>query len=285
MIAAPATLGGLVAELAGLLREAGVPAARQEALRLVRDLLGPEGPDPVLAGDRPAPAGLRRRCLEAARRRANGEPIAYVTGRAGFRHLELAVDRRVLIPRPETEQLVELVLAAVPEGRIIEVGAGSGCVALSLSAEGRYRDVVATDISREALAVAAANARRVHQRVHLVAGDLLEPVRGGRFDAVVSNPPYLSEADYGALDPSVRAWEPRVALVGGEDGMAVVGRLLAGAGHVLRPGGLLALEVDASRAGRTAALARTAGWRDVAVIKDLFGRDRFVTARRGTDDD
>ena len=276
-----ATLGNLLEEVTGRLRRGGVEHPRREAHRLLGDLAGLGSGAGVLHPERAAPGGLRDRVLAAADRRANGEPIAYVTGRAGFRHLELAVDHRVLIPRPETEQLVDLVLAGEPNGRIVDVGTGSGCIALSLAAEGHDVAVTGIDRSPEALAVARDNAHRLGLVVEWLEGDLLEPVRGRRFDVVVSNPPYLAAEEYRVLDAAVKAWEPEGALVGGADGLEVIGRLLADAREAVRPGGLLALEIDSSRAAATAALAAAAGWQDVAVTRDLFGRDRFLTARRG----
>lgn len=276
-----ATLGELLDEVAGRLRRSGVEHPRREAHRLLGDLAGLGSGASVLHPERATPGGLRDRVLAAADRRANGEPIAYVSGRAGFRHLELAVDQRVLIPRPETEQLVDLVLAEEPKGRIVDVGTGSGCIALSLASEGREREVAGTDCSPEALAVARENALRLGLVVEWLEGDLLAPVRGRQFDVVVSNPPYLAAEEYRVLDASVRAWEPEAALVGGVEGLEVIRRLLMEGVEVVRPGGLLALEIDSSRAAATAALAAAAGWQDVAVTRDLFGRDRFLTARRG----
>lgn len=192
------------------------------------------------------------------------------------------MDRRVLIPRPETEQLVDLVLTTVPNGWVVDVGTGSGCIALSLAAEGGYATVTGIDRSGEALAVARDNGLRLGLEVEWLEGDLLAPVRGRLVDAVVSNPPYLTADEYRSLDASVKDWEPAGALVSGEDGLDATRRLLLDALQALRPGGLLALELDSSRAAVTAALAAAAGWQDVAVIRDLFGRDRFLTARRGS---
>ncbi len=276
-----ATIRDLLEEVSGRLRRSGVEHPRREAHRLLGDLAGLESGATVLHTERAVPGGLRERVLRAADRRANGEPIAYVTGRAGFRHLELTVDPRVLIPRPETEQLVDLVLAEAADGRLVDVGTGSGCIALSVAAEGHDVAVAGIDCSPEALAVARENALRLGLVVEWLEGDLLAPVRGRLFDVVVSNPPYLAMEEHRVLDASVKAWEPSGALVGGVDGLEVIRRLLRDGLEAVRPGGLLALEIDSSRAAATAALAAAAGWQDVAVIRDLFGRDRFLTARRG----
>lgn len=225
--------------------------------------------------------GAEARFEALVARRLAGEPLAYVTGIAGFRRLVLQVDRRVLIPRPETEGLVERVLREVPGGRVADVATGSGCVALALADEGAYAEVVATDASAEALEVARANAARLGLPVTFREGDLLAPLAGERFDAVVSNPPYLSGAEYAALDPAVRGWEPVRALESGPEGMDHTRRLLAGARAVLVPGGLLALEVDERRAGLAGVEAGRLGWEDVTVQDDLFGRARYVLARAG----
>lgn len=274
------TFAALTAAAAGRLRLAGLPEPRREALRLLADLAGETPGSVVLRGEEEAPESLGERLEGALARRAAGEPTAYVSGTVAFRHLTLVVDRRVLIPRPETEGLVDLVLDLVPGGRVVDVGTGSGCIALSLAREGPY-EVTGIDLSPDALAVATGNAERLGIPVRFLAGDLLAPVRGERFAAVVSNPPYLTRAEHASLDPSVRDWEPAVALWSGEDGMEVLRRLLVEAAALLMPGGWLALEVDCSRAAEVAAQARRSGWSAVAIHQDLFGRDRYVVARQG----
>jgi release factor glutamine methyltransferase len=276
------TRADLVRKIAERLGAAGVEDPRREAMRLVADGTGLTLGELLLRPEALADPDVEVWAWLAAARRAAGEPLAYVSGVAGFRQLTLAVDRRVLIPRPETEGLVQLVLDAVPGGTVADVGTGSGCIALSLALEGAYRLVVAIDRSSEALGVARANARRAGLPVALVQGDLLAPMGTQRFDAIVSNPPYLSGSEWERLDRSVRDWEPRLALESGADGLASTGRLLAEAGTRLVSGGMLALELDHSRAALVAAMARRTGWVDVAVTQDLFGRDRFLTARRGS---
>lgn len=222
--------------------------------------------------------------------RGPAEPRAYAEGVAGFRYLDLLVDRRVLIPRPETEGLVERVLAwsagrwgrGNGEGRtVLDLGTGSGCIALSLATEGRFSRIVATDVSAGALEVARENARRVGpERVpEFRLGHLFEPVAGERFDVIVSNPPYIAEPEYPELDQSVRDFEPREALLSGPDGLAHTRAILEGALEHLAPGGLVALEVDSRRAEPSAALARVAGFQDVRVEPDVFDRPRFLLAR------
>jgi len=270
----------LLAEAADSLEAAGVAAARREARRLWSDLLGEPPEQAVLQADDPVSAERAERFQRAVVRRAAGEPLAYVTGWTGFRHLTLRCDARALIPRPETEGLVDLVLARAATGRIADVGTGTGCIALSLASEGRYEQVVAIDHSAPALVLAAENARRLDARVSLVRGDLCTPVRDGSLDALVANPPYLTEREYAALDPSVRSWEPALALVSGPDGLEATARLLDAGRVVLRPGGWLALEVDCARADEIARRAGALGWTDIAVHADLFGRERYLLARR-----
>jgi len=274
------TFAALTAAAADRFRMAGLTEPRREAIRLLGDLSGASPGEVVLRGEEPVSAALALRFTDAVGRRAAGEPIAYVSGVAGFRHLTVSVDRRVLIPRPETEGLVDLVRALVPSGRVLDVGTGSGCIALSLALEGAY-DVTATDASLDALAVAAENARRLDLPVRLLAGDLVAPVAGELFSAVVSNPPYLTRAEYLALGPGVRDWEPEPALWSGVDGLDATRRLVADVPPVLEAGGWLMLEVDCSRAAGVAALAWRSGWSEVAVHQDLFGRDRYLVARRG----
>ncbi|CAN5561327.1 peptide chain release factor N(5)-glutamine methyltransferase [soil metagenome] len=226
--------------------------------------------------------------LDAARRRATGMPMQYAAGRAAFRHLTLTVDARALIPRPETEQLVEIVLEQTRGERggiAVDVGTGSGAIALSLASEGRFDTVIGTDISLDALAVARANASTMAHRccaaVDLRHGSLLGPVAETGLAAIVSNPPYISYGEASQLPSAVRDWEPSVALFAGDDGMAVIARLIREAASRLAASGLLALEVDSRRAERAAGLARSnEAFVDVRVLLDLTGRERFVVARR-----
>ena len=185
-----------------------------------------------------------------------------MVGRAGFRRLTLRSDRRALIPRPETEGLVDLVLARVRYGRAADVGTGSGCLALSLAMEGDVRSGRSPPTSPgRRLPWPARTGGEVGgpDPVHLVLGDLCGPLADASLDALVSNPPYLTTAEYAALDPAVRAWEPGSALESGADGMAATGRLLAEGRRVLKPGGWIALEVDCTRAAVAAARARALG--------------------------
>jgi release factor glutamine methyltransferase len=207
----------------------------------------------------------------AARRRAR-EPVAYILGTKGFRTIELAVDPRVLVPRPETEHVVEAALG-LPEGaRVADVGTGSGAIALALKAERPDLHVVATDVSAGALAVARANAERLGLDVEFLHGDLLDPV-AGELGAVLSNPPYVATAD--PLPPDVRLHEPGEALDGGPDGLDVIRRLVAAARGVP----LIALEVGAGQAPEVGELMRSAGWPQIEAVRDLAGMERVVVGR------
>jgi release factor glutamine methyltransferase len=277
----PASIGSLIDAAAERLRAAGVTKPRREANRLWawqhRTSTGQAVLDRGLATEAPA----QERFEAAVSRRVRGEPLAYVLGSAGFRNLVLAVDPRVLIPRPETELLVDHALERVRTGRMLDVCTGSGCLALALAQEGRFAEVLASDISGDALSVAQDNARLHQLPVRLVRSDLGEAFRDTRFDLIVANPPYLTDGEYEALDLSVRSWEPGLALSAGPDGLAPTGRLLAQARALLVPGGWLLMELDSTRAEPAAGLAAAAGLGDVTVLNDLFGRARYLIARRG----
>jgi release factor glutamine methyltransferase len=279
------TIGTLLDELAETLGPAGLPA-RGEARDLVAAVLDRPRFWPTAHRADPAEATVVVAARAAAARRRAGMPFAYAVGTAAFRGLTLAVDPRVLIPRPETELLVDLVLAAQPHGALcVDVGTGSGAIALALAAEGRHERVIGTDVSADALAVATANRGRVPPgvaaRVEFRLGSGVAPVAGERAAVVVSNPPYIAPDEVAALPAAVRDWEPPLALVAGDGGMAVIAAVIRDAAAVLGPHGLLALEVDSRRAEAAADLVRAdAAYRDVLVRQDLTGRDRFVLARR-----
>jgi release factor glutamine methyltransferase len=270
----------LLADASTALMRAGVSAPRREALRLWAEIAPGAREALVLDPDAPVDPKQQQDLETLVRRRSEGEPFAYVVGRTGFRRLLLRCDRRALIPRPETEGLVDLLLAKVRTGRVADVGTGTGCLALSLATEGAFQQVIATDVSPEAIALADENRRDVGAPVRLVLGDLCAPLADGSLDALVSNPPYLTTAEYAVLDPAVRRWEPGVALESGADGMATTRRLLAEGRRAIKPGGWIALEGDCTRAMMAAACARELGWTDVVVETDLFGRERYLLARR-----
>jgi release factor glutamine methyltransferase len=274
--------------MAALLAPSFGADAPREARELVAALHDMPRHWPALERERAMDDAAWREALAAATRRARGAPLQYAAGRAAFRHLTLDVDERVLIPRPETEQLVEIVLDQTRGergGTVVDVGTGSGAIALALASEGSFARVIGTDISLDALAVARANARRcagtLRAPVELRHGSLLRPVPERGLRAVVSNPPYIAFDEAAALPAGVRDWEPPVALFSGDSGMAATARLIREAAISLAPGGMLALEVDARRASLAAeGAASHGGYDEVRVLLDLTGRERFVVARR-----
>jgi release factor glutamine methyltransferase len=233
------------------------------------------------------PAAAAALFAEAVEQRARRRPIQHLTGVQAFWRHEFIVTPDVLIPRPETELLVEtalLLLRDVPSPLVVDVGTGSGCLALSLAAERKDARVHATDLSPSALRVARGNAARLRlePRVTFHEGDLLDPVRGlGRaIDLVVSNPPYVSEEEWALLEPEVRDHDPRTALVPAEGVAALYARLLAQAHELLRPGGWIAVEVGAGADGATADAMAQGGLTEASARLDLRGIGRVVTARQ-----
>jgi release factor glutamine methyltransferase len=210
------------------------------------------------------------------RRRLAREPLAQILGDWGFFGLSFRVTRDTLVPRPDTETLIEHALAA-PFSRMIDLGTGSGAIAVTLLAERTEAEGLATDISPAALEVAAENAARhgVDGRLRLQRADWWAGVEG-RFDLVVSNPPYVSEAEYATLDPEITLWEPRGALTPGGDGLAAYRAILAGVGAHLVPGGRCLVEIGAGQGAAVAALFREAGLDMVTVHPDIDGRPRVV---------
>jgi release factor glutamine methyltransferase len=246
--------------------------------------------------DRRASERNGARFLAMVERRAAGEPLQYVLGSWGFRGLDLFVDDRVLIPRPETEQVVEAALGELDRLTsgagdqrapvVVDLGTGSGAIALAVATERPGTVVWATDVSAGALEVASANlagtGTRGATRVRLVRGcwwDALPAALQGVVDLVISNPPYISSGEMGTLPAEVAGWEPRTALEAGVSGLEAIEVIIAGARRWLRPGGALVLEMAPSQAGPVAGLARAAGFSGVEVRDDLAGRPRTLVAR------
>lgn len=277
------TLRDLLRSASERLRTSGAPGPTDEALRLWAGLQRTTPGAAWLAADREVDAERGREFDRAVERRVAGEPLAYVVGWTGFRHLKVRTDRRALIPRPETEGLVDLALDRQPTGWAADVGTGTGCIAVALATEGRFDEVHAVDLSPDALALAALNAEAAGAVVRFHQGDLVAPLRPGRFDLLVANPPYVSDGEHERLDPSVRDWEPALALRSGVDGLRHTRRLLDEGRGAVRAGGWMVLELDAARAAASAEVARGFGWTSVEVHHDLFGRDRYLTARRSED--
>jgi len=260
---------------------------RLEAELLLASVLGVKRLELVLKPEEPVSEEQAAAFRAAVERRMAGEPIQYIMGVAAFRELDLLVDRRVLIPRPETEVLVEEVLRwaaerAAQAGRGLtaaDIGTGSGAIALSLLKEGPFEHVVATDTSRDALEVARENAERLGlaDRLELRHGALLAPLRGERFDVIVSNPPYVADSERDTLPVDVREWEPAGALFAGPTGLEVLAVLVEEAPLNLRPCGLLALEVGAGQAEEVAwRIRRRGAYNEPRVAPDLAGIQRVV---------
>jgi release factor glutamine methyltransferase len=290
---APRTARDFVRASTTFLTQRGVPAARRDAELLLAEVLHLSRTQLYMDLDRPMIPAEVDAYRELVRRRAAREPVAYIVGTKGFWKLDFKVDRRVLIPRPETERLVELVLAAVAADRerawrIVDVGTGSGCLAISLAHELPAATVVAIDSSPAALEVASANAEQlgVRDRVRLVQGDLLQPLlaRGSRVDIVVSNPPYVGTGEGDRMDPDVRLWEPGAALYAGDDGLDVVRRLLPEARAVLAPGGRLWMEHGDLQGPACRELAREAGFAQTATLQDYNRLDRVLYAAADAED-
>jgi release factor glutamine methyltransferase len=273
----------------------GVADGRLDAELLLAHVLGVRRLDLYLRFEQPLTDDEVTAYREAVRRRAKREPLQYITGEAAFRELVLKVDSRALIPRPETEVLVGEALAwaaahAPARGGLtaLDVGTGSGAIALSLLREGTFERVVATDISAGALELAAENAAMLGlgERLELRSGSLWAAVGGAeRFHVIVANPPYVMESERAGLMPEVLHHEPEGALFAGADGLEVARELVAGAPSRLWPGGLLALEVAPDQAAAVAELMAAAGLEAARVVQDLAGRQRVVLAESALDVD
>ena len=265
-------LGSAVDALAA----AGVETPRLDAELLLAEAAGWDRARLAAEPEAGVPAAAARRFGEMVRRRLRREPVAYILGRKGFRHIELEVDRRVLVPRPETELLVELALELRPR-RVLDMGTGSGAVALAIADEMPGCELLATDTSDAALEVARANAARLGlaERVEFEATML--PLEPPRLDLVVANLPYVAEADWGELEPEVTEWEPREALLAGPDGLDVIRAAVAVAATVAPS---LALEVGAGQAPAVSELLFAAGFATVETRPDLAGIPRLVWGRQ-----
>jgi release factor glutamine methyltransferase len=270
------------------LRAAGIEDSRLDAEVLLAEATGWDRAHLAANPEAEIPPPAARRFAEMVRRRLRREPVAYILGRRGFRHMELAVDPRVLIPRPETELLVELALELRPR-TVLDVGTGSGAIALAIAAELPGCEVTATDASAAALEVARANAERLGLagRVELVEGTL--PPGTGEFDLVLANLPYVSEEEWGGLEPEVTEWEPREALLAGPDGLDAIRALLSDRVRLLSriarqntksARGGVGLEVGEAQAGAVSGLLLDAGFGSTETRADLAGIERVVVGWR-----
>jgi len=288
LLAGARTLRGELDAATTTLATAGIATPRVDAEWLLAGVLGAGRFAAQLDLDRTLAPPLAEAYRAAVQRRAGREPLQRILGWEGFRGLRMWLTDDVLVPRPETEMLAEWALELLPQPRpgrrplAVDVGAGCGCIACALAAERPDLDVVATEVSPAAATVARDNvaALGLGARVCVIVADLLEGVGAGRVDLVVSNPPYGSSAFLAALEPEVSRHEPRAAIDGGPDGLAVMRTLVAGARGRLRSGGALVLETaGGAQAEAVAGLLRAAGFGTVAVRADLAGVDRFVAGR------
>lgn len=285
----PMTLGDLRRQGLELLRKAKLDNHENEAIWLLEHALGVSRTHLHCEPDRRIGRQEAERALELLTRRARREPLQYLVGTQEFRGLEFVVTPAVLIPRVDTEVLVEealRVVKAMEESVVADVGTGTGCIAISVALASPRSPVWATDLSAVALEVAQANCRRhqVDDRVTCLEGDLIEPLRAngleGQIDLVLSNPPYIADGEWNGLQPEVSRFEPRLALAGGPDGLAVHRRLVRAAPFFLRPGGWLLMEVGAGQAEAVARLLAAHGaYESIRVRRDRAEVERVVSAR------
>jgi release factor glutamine methyltransferase len=282
------TLAQCARAAAATLAAAGfeIDEARRDVAVIGRALLGWDEARWLVAQSQPVPSDFPARLAPLVARRASREPVAYLLGEREFYGRSFVVSPTVLIPRPETEGLVEAVLGLLATdnarpARVLDIGTGSGCLAITLALERPDVAVIATDVSRDALAIARANAARhgvdarVEFRETAFAGDLVDAV-----DLIVTNPPYVAEHDRGALSPDVRDYEPSLALFGGDDGLDVIRALVPHAARALRRGGWLVMEIGQGQAAAIEDIVRHAGFDWHGTRNDLAGIPRVVVARR-----
>jgi release factor glutamine methyltransferase len=282
----PWTIGRLLDRAAKFFADKGSDSPRLDAEVLLAHALGCKRIELYTRHTEDAPAEARLKFRELTRRRIEGCPVAYLVGRKEFFSLNFEVTRAVLIPRPDTECVVDECLRlakGMAEPRVLDVGTGSGCLAVAVARHHKGAQVTATDISPEALAVASGNAARngVAERVRFLHGDLFKPLPpGDSFDFILSNPPYIPHADIARLQPGVRDYEPHLALDGGADGYAVFERLVAGAPSFLKLGGYLIVEIGSpqERPARER-IGRHAGYELAKTIHDGSGHPRVLRAR------
>ena len=275
------SLGEILKKSEEFLARKGIENARGDARRLMAHGLSITPMQVMLQFERPLTSSEVAALRGLVVRRGNNEPLQHIEGTVGFRHLSIHCDARALVPRPETELLVEIALERLKgtvKARVHEVGVGSGCIGLSLRHERADLRVTGSDISSDALDLTRENALRLGIWVPLWRGDLLEGVKPQTLDAVVSNPPYIPSADIAGLSAEVRA-DPRLALDGGSDGLDAIRTLVRQAAQVLKTGGWLLVEHGHDQGAFTRTLCAE-GWTEVETKQDLSGTDRFLVARK-----
>ncbi len=280
------TVGRVIDWAAGDLRSFSSTSPRLDAELMMTMVLGWDRVKLITQADRPLDQGELAAFRELHKRRRRGEPIAYLSGQREFFSRTFIVDQRVLVPRPETELLVDVGLRRTHSlslcARVLDLCTGSGCVAITLKRERPTTSVIASDTSEDALAVAQLNCQSLGAPVTLVRSDVyaeLAPWRG-RLDLITANPPYLGDEDMGELPVDVRDFEPPLALAAGRDGLDVIRRIIGGALAMLAPGGVLAMEVGAGTAREVAALVEGAGLEHLEIDCDYSGHERIVSAQK-----
>jgi release factor glutamine methyltransferase len=273
-VEAGTTVRDALTAAAETLELSGVEQPRLDAELLLAEALGTNRADLYADPERALEPPAAERFAEMLARRSRREPVAYILGRAHFRELELEVNGSVLIPRPETELLVEL---AEDRRRVLDVGTGSGAIALAIAHERAGARVTGIDNSYDAIQVARANAERLGLEVEFLIADLIV---GGPYDLIVSNPPYVREGDWPGLQAEITLYEPREALVAGDDGLDIIRELVPAAVEVLVRGGRLAVEVGQGQARMVEGLLERSRFSHVETIRDLAGIPRIVTGRR-----
>jgi release factor glutamine methyltransferase len=274
-------LGEILRKSEEFLVRKGIENARGDSRRLMAHGLSLTPMEVILQFERPLTASEVSALRDLVVRRGNNEPLQHIEGSVGFRHLDFRCDARALVPRPETEFLVEIALnrlEGIAKPRVHEVGVGSGCVGLSLRHERADLRATGSDLSSKALDLTRENALRLGIWFPVWLGDLLDGLKPESLDAVVSNPPYIPSRDIAGLSAEVRA-DPRLALDGGPDGLDAIRTLVRQAAVALRPGGWLLLEHGHDQGASTRALCAD-GWTDVETRRDLSGTERFLAARR-----
>ena len=275
------TIGSLVKWATDDFRARGIQNPRLDAELIVAFALGIDRTHVIIDANRPLEGAELAKLRELVKRRRAHEPVAYLRGEREFYGLTFRVDSRVLIPRPDTETLVDVALARSAHlslsMRQLDLCTGSGCVAIAMAKQRPTAKVTATDLSEDALALARENALRLGAyNVAFVPSDLFERVTG-KFDVITANPPYIPTAEVETLQPDIKDFEPRLALDGGADGLAIVRRIVQEAPAFLAPGGLLAMEIGAGEAPDVRALFEARGFTDVRVERDIARIERVVS--------
>jgi len=275
------TIGSLRATSKSLLKEAGVDSYAIDADVLLMHVLDIDKNTLLTNPDRPVGSADADRFIELINARCNKTPVQYLTGKCEFMSLEFAVNPHVLIPRPDTEILVETILAAESDASGLEIGVGTGCISISLEHYGNNIIMHGVDISPEAVGVATLNAERFSASLRMTCSDLFENVpRGTLFDFIVSNPPYIETEEIGRLDSGVKDFEPRLALDGGVDGLDFYRRIVKQAWEYLASDGRIYFEIGYNQARAVGEILEATGYVDIVVIDDYAGKSRVVTARR-----